>query len=97
MTSYYLYFYSFSLCLHKLLSHFFLQANPNVNVFKKKGLVGYDKPSKIFKNSMAMAVFTRASNQGPLNIDEEIYVGGGPIAFAMDNANVRGSGANSRP
>ncbi|KAM7523143.1 hypothetical protein LguiA_013045 [Lonicera macranthoides] len=43
-----------------------------------------------------MGVFIRASNQGPPNIDEEIDVGGGPIAFAMDNANVRGSGAKSR-
>ncbi|KAM7507176.1 hypothetical protein LguiA_017629 [Lonicera macranthoides] len=72
------------------------KANPSASVFKKKGLEGYEKLFKIFKNSTATGVFGRASNQGPLDSDEDMDVGGGPSMYRMDDAYVHGSGGKSR-
>ncbi|KAM7461525.1 hypothetical protein LguiA_029646 [Lonicera macranthoides] len=54
---------------------------PDNLVFKKKGLHGYEKLFKNFKNTTATGVFGRASNQGPLDSDEDMDVGGGPSMF----------------
>ncbi|KAM7522889.1 hypothetical protein LguiA_012791 [Lonicera macranthoides] len=81
----------------------YLKANPNACVFKKKGLLGYETLFKIFKNTTATGQFGRASNQGPLDSDEELDVGGGPFdvgggpsTFPIDAANVHGSGTKTR-
>ncbi|KAM7473752.1 hypothetical protein LguiB_020995 [Lonicera macranthoides] len=74
----------------------YLKANPRASVFKKKGLQGYEKQFKIFKNTTATGVFGRASNQGPFDSDEDMDVGGGPSMFRMDNAYIHGSGGKSR-
>ncbi|KAM7525184.1 hypothetical protein LguiA_015086 [Lonicera macranthoides] len=45
---------------------------------------------------MATSVFGQASNQGPLDSDEDMDMGGGPSMFRMDDAYVHGSGVKSR-
>ncbi|KAM7498555.1 hypothetical protein LguiA_022969 [Lonicera macranthoides] len=57
------------------------KANPTASVFKKKGLHGYKKLFKIFKNTTVTGVFGQASNQGPLDSDEDMDVGGGLTMF----------------
>ncbi|KAM7484889.1 hypothetical protein LguiA_000898 [Lonicera macranthoides] len=74
----------------------YLKANPTASVFKNKGLHGYEKLFKIFKNTTATGVFGRASNQGPLDFDDDMDVGGGPSMFRMDDAYVHGSEGKSR-
>ncbi|KAM7478252.1 hypothetical protein LguiA_026465 [Lonicera macranthoides] len=45
--------------------------------------------------TMATGVFGRASNQGPLDSDEDMDVGSGSSMFRMDDAYVYGSGGKS--